>query len=189
MNNDINEMFKREVISALETHPLDDSLFDTAHQELNQYEWYHSSDMYEIIEKYYDTIDYGELTHEIIDLHIGFGTYDDYTNMLSRVMEEYRSPKATKMAMLHHYILMYCFDLKDLDEYKTQVLSEIVDVFFENNEYDKDESINKIVDDAENYFDCEICETCWETNTLYELIVEKQNNQKDKPEDNEPVDH
>ena len=177
LNNDICEMFKQEVMGALELHPLDESLFDTAYEELNQCDWNHYSGMYPITEKYYDTIDYGELTHEIMELNDNiFGTYDGYTSMLTRVMEESGSKKATKQAMIHHYILMYCLDLKNDDEYKTQVLSEVVDAFFEENEYDKDESINKIVDDAEIYFDCEICKSCWETYTLYELICEKHDN-------------
>jgi hypothetical protein len=128
LNKDINKMFKQEVMCALESHPLDENLFDTAYQELNQYDWNHSSDMYPIIEKYYDTIDYGKLIHEIMELNDNiFGTYDQFTSMLTRVMEESGHAQATKMAMIHHYILMYCLDLKDLDEYKTQVLSEIVD--------------------------------------------------------------
>ena len=127
MNNDIKEMFKQEVMDAFESDSLDENLFDTAYEELNQYDWNVSSVMYPIIYEYYDTIDYGELTYEIIDLHIDFATYEYYTNMLIRVREETGSKKATKMAMIHHYILAYCFDLKNDDEYKTQVLSEIVD--------------------------------------------------------------
>lgn len=129
MNSDIKKMFKQEVICALDSHPLDENLFYTAYEELKQFEWNHSSDMYPIIEKYYDTIDYGKLTHGIIDLHTIYGTYDDYASMLSRVMEESGSPKATKMAMIHHYIILYCDNLIDSDEYKTQVLSEIKFIF------------------------------------------------------------
>jgi len=173
-------------------------LFDTAYEELNQCDWNQYSGMYPIIEKYYDTIDYGKLIHEIMELNDNiFGTYDGFTSMLIRVMEESDSPKSTKWAMIHHYILMYCYNLTGSDDYKTQVLSKMVDVFFKFNEYDPYEDINKIVKDAKNYFVCEIREDCWEAYTLYELIIEKQDNLQDNlqdnreanPENNEPVDH
>lgn len=174
MNNDIDEMFKQEVKSLVNNDVALDDIFEMAYEELKQYDWNHSSNMYPIIEKYYDTIDYGKLTYEIINLHIGFGTYEDYALMLARVNEESSNPKkAIKMAMIHHYILMYCSDLIDLDEYKMPILNELVETFFENNEYDEDESINKIMDDAEEWFICDFSESTWETKTLNDLIVEK----------------
>jgi len=113
MNNDIDEMFRQEVKNLANNDVAPDDIFEMAYEELKQYEWNHNSVMFPIIQKYYDTIDYGELTYKIINLHALYGTYDDYAAVLARVNEYEGNKNATKMAMIHHYILMCCFDFYD----------------------------------------------------------------------------